>query len=157
PPASTGPVSGDSPLKVDENYSNEETIMTAEFSMKQIARITGLLYLILIPTTGVAYGISQLLMERGATGALAWIQSNPALFKLAIILGAVGYIDYLLLGLAFYKLLHPVGKLAAATMLALVAVSVPIALAAIARWLDVLSLLSAADGLGPETLRTQVL
>jgi hypothetical protein len=131
--------------------------MRAEFSKKQVARITGLLYLILFPTSGVAYGISQLLMKSGAAGALAWIQSNPTLFKVAIILGAVGYIDYLLLGLAFYKLLHPVGKVAAATMLALVAVSVPIALAAIAHWLDVLSLLSSADGLAPETLRAQVL
>jgi len=125
--------------------------------MKRFARFTGLLYLVLFPTSGIAYGISQLLMQRGAAGAFAWIQSNPTLFRLAIVLGAIGYIDYLLLGLAFYKLLRSVGKLAASTMLAFVAVSVPIALAAIARWLDVLSLLSAADGLDPETLRTQVL
>jgi hypothetical protein len=131
--------------------------MRTEFSLKRFARLTGLLYLILFPTSGVAYGISQLLMQRGAAGAFAWIQSNPTLFRLAIVLGATGYIDYLLLGLAFYKLLHSVGKVAAATMLAFVAVSVPIALAAIARWLDVLSLLSSADGLDPQTLHTQVL
>jgi hypothetical protein len=125
--------------------------------MKRVARLTGLLYLILFPTSGVAYGISQLLMERGAAGALAWIQSNPTLFKLAIILGTVGYIDYLLLALAFHKLLHPVGKVAAQTMLAFVAISVPVSLAAIARWMDVLSLLESADSLNAETLRTQVL
>lgn len=129
----------------------------AEFSVKRVARLTGLLYLILFPTSGVAYGISQLLMQHGPAGALAWIQTNPVLFKLAIILGTFGYIDYLLLALAFYKLLHPVGKTAAATMLAFVAVSVPVSLAAIARWVDVLSLLENADSLNPETLRTQVL
>jgi hypothetical protein len=79
------------------------------------------------------------------------------LFKLAIILGAAGYIDYLLLALAFYRLLHSVGKVAAGIMLALVAVSVPVALAAIARWLDVLSLLESTGSLDGETLRTQVL
>jgi uncharacterized protein DUF4386 len=133
------------------------TATMSEFSMKRLARLTGLLYLILFPTSGVAFGISQLLMERGAAGAFAWIQTNPALFKLAIVLGAVGYIDYLLLALAFYKLLHSVGKVAAATMLAFVAVSVPVSLAAIAHWLDVLSLLESADSLNAETLRTQVL
>jgi hypothetical protein len=96
-------------------------------------------------------------MERGVAGAFAWIQTNPTLFKLAIILGAVGYIDYLLLALAFYKLLHPFGKTAAARMRAFVAVSVPVSLAAIARWLDVLSLLESATSLNAETLRTQVM
>ena len=137
--------------------SNIATAARQEFPRKRVARLTGLLYLILFPTSGVAYGISQLLMERGAAGAFAWIQMNPTLFKLAIILGAVGYIDYLLLALAFYKLLHPVGKMAAATMLAFVAVSVPVSLAAVARWLDVLSLLESASSLNAETLRTQVM
>jgi hypothetical protein len=155
-------------IKVDETYSkagrivmtksNIATATSADFSTKRVARLTGLLYLILFPTSGVAYGISQLLMEqRGASGAFAWIQMNLALFKLAIILGVVGYIDYLLLALAFYKLLHPVGKVAAATMLAFVAISVPVSLAAIARWLDVLSLLQSADSLNADTLRDQVL
>src|SRR5262249_48156052 len=129
----------------------------AEFAMKRVARLTGLLYLILFPTSGVAYGISQLLMNRGAAGAFSWIHTNPALFKVAILLAAVGYIDYLLLALAFYKLLHLVGKVAAATMLAFVAVSVPVSLAAIGRWLDVLSLLESAESLNADTLRTQVL
>src|SRR5215831_5823086 len=136
--------------------SNIATATRQESPRKRVARLTGLLYLILFPTSGVAYGISQLLMERGAAGAFAWIQMNPTLFKLAIILGTAGYIDFLLLALAFYKLLHPVGKTAAATMLGFVAVSVPVSLAAIARWLDVLSLLENADNLNPETLRTQV-
>ena len=101
--------------------SNIATAARQESPRKRVARLTGLLYLILFPTSGVAYGISQLLMERGAAGAFAWIQMNPTLFKLAIILGAISYIDYLLLALAFYKLLHPVGKMAAETMLAFVA------------------------------------
>lgn len=137
--------------------SNIATATRQEPPRKRVARLTGLLYLILFPTSGVAYGISQLLMGRGAAGAFAWIQMNPTLFKLAIILGAVGYIDYLLLALAFYKLLHPVGKMASATMLAFVAVSVPVSLAAVARWLDVLSLLESASSLNAETLRTQVM
>lgn len=116
-----------------------------------------MLYLILIPTSGVAYGVGKLLMAGDAAAAFARIQASLTLFRLAILLGAVGYINYLLLALVLYKLLHAVGKAAATTMVALVAVSVPVSLAAVARWVDVLSLLQSADSLSADTLHTQVM
>jgi hypothetical protein len=126
-------------------------------AVNRLARLAGLLYLILIPTSGVAFGLGQFLMAGNSAAAFARIQASHTLFRLAIVIGAVGFIDYLLLGLVLYKLLHPVGKAAAATMLAFVAVSVPVSLAAIARWVDVLSLLQSADSFSADTLHTQVM
>jgi hypothetical protein len=50
-------------------------------------------------------------------------------------------------GFVLYKLFSPAGKGAASLMLIFVAASVPLSLAAIARRIDVLSLLDAARGL----------
>lgn len=131
-----------------------------QLSHDKLARLTGLLYLILLPTVGVAYGSVLLIMEGDLSSAFYNLQENRSFFQVAIVLGAIGFVDFLLLGLAAHKLFNDVSTDAANLMLGLVAVSVPISLAAIAQRMDVLSLLDGAEGLpaaGSEQLQTQVM
>jgi uncharacterized protein DUF4386 len=71
----------------------------------------------------------------------------------------MGFVDFLLLGVVFYWLFSPTGKLAASLMLAFIAASVPIYGVAVARQMDVLSLLDQAQvvGLGHEQLQVHLL
>lgn len=82
-----------------------------------------------------------------ASTTLANIQTSRTLFELAIVVGAVGAVEHILLGLILYRLFSPVGKGAASLTLAFVIAPVPFLLAAMARQIDVLSLLDGALGL----------
>lgn len=129
-------------------------------SNDKLARFAGLLYLILLPTTGLWYGTGRSLMAADAAAMLAKVQASRSFFELAIVVGAAGYIDYLILGLAFYQLFSPVSKRAASLLLGFVAASVPLALSAVARQIDVLSVLDGAKGLPAlpgEQLQIQVM
>lgn len=114
-------------------------------STDKLARLTGLLYLILLPTAGVGFGVGQLVMGTDAAATLANIEANRGFFELAIVLGAVGFVDFLLVALAFHRLLAPTGRAAANLLLALVIVSVPLSLAAMAARMDILLLLDGAS------------
>jgi Domain of unknown function (DUF4386) len=129
-------------------------------SSDKLARFAGLFYLILLPTTGLWYGAWRFTMAADAASTLAKIQTSRTLLELAIIAGGVGFVDFLIVGLVFYRLFTPVGRDAATLMLAFVATSVPLSLAAVARHIDVLSLLDAAKGLPAltgEPLQVQVM
>jgi hypothetical protein len=130
-------------------------------SNDKLARLGGLVYLILLPTCGFGmFGAARLVVAGNPAATLANIQASRTLFELAILLGAVGFIDFLVVGLVLYKLFSPVGKGAASLMLIFVAASVPLSLAAIARRIDVLSLLDAArdvSALGGDQLQVQVM
>ncbi len=126
----------------------------------KLARFAGLFYLILLPTTGLWYGGWRSMMGADAASTLANIQTSRTFLELAIIAGGVGFVDFLIVGVVFYRLFTPVGKDAAALLLAFVASSVPLSLAAVARHLDVLSLLDAANrlpALTGEPLQVQVM
>jgi hypothetical protein len=130
-------------------------------SDNRLARFAGLLYLILLPTCGFGmFGAGRLVVAGNPSATFANIQTSRTLFELAILSGAVGFIDFLIVGLVFHRLFGPVSKSAANLMLAFVAVSVPLSLAALARRLDVLPLLDAARGLfviGGDQLPAQVM
>ena len=116
-------------------------------SNHKLARFAGLLYLLLLPTVGLWYGTGRSLMAADAAATLANIQASRTLFEVAIVVGAAGFVTYLILGLVFYRLFSPVSNVAASLLLAFVAASVPISLAAVARQIDVLSLLDGGKGL----------
>jgi Domain of unknown function (DUF4386) len=129
-------------------------------SNDKLARLAGLLYVILLPTTGPAYYSGQLAVAGDAAATLAYLEANRTLFELAIFVGAIGFIDFLLLGLVLHRLFSPVSKAAASLMLAFIATSVPLSLAAMARRIDVLSLLDGAErghALGGDQLQVQVM
>jgi hypothetical protein len=129
------------------------------WSTNRLARAAGVVYLIMIVTTGFWYGTSRVLMQGDATATLARLQASRTLFEVAIVSGALGFVDFLLLGLMLSQLFRPIGQQAASVMLALVAVSVPMSLAAVARQMDALSLLDATRQLPTfdvDQLRVQV-
>jgi hypothetical protein len=102
-------------------------------SNNRLARLAGLLYLILLPTSGLWYGSGRSLMAGGAAAALAQIQASRTLFEITIVVGAIGFVDFLVLGLVLYRLFSPVSHSAASLMLGFIAASVPLSLAAVAR------------------------
>lgn len=129
-------------------------------SNDRLARLAGLIYLISLPTTGVWYGVGRSLVAGDAATTLANIQASRALFELVIVAGAAGAVEHLLLGLILYRLFGQVAKGAAGVTLAFLAAPVPLLLAAVARQLDVVSLLDGAQGLsalGSEQLQLQVM
>jgi len=117
-------------------------------TLSKRARLAGLLYFLLLPTTGFWYATGQALMSGNAATTLANAVVGRARFEFAIAAGAIGAIDFLLLGVVFYWLFSPSGKVASGVLLAFVAASVPIFLVAVARQMDVLSLLDQAHIVG---------
>jgi len=127
-------------------------------SNARLPRLAGLLYLLMMPTTGFAYGFGLLMMKGDAAATLAGIQANRSLLQWSILAGAVGFVDFLMLGVALYWLFGPVNRRAASLMLAFIAVSVPPALAALAQRMDVLSMLDGAREMGiGDQLQPQVM
>ncbi|GLQ48462.1 hypothetical protein GCM10007862_35130 [Dyella lipolytica] len=110
---------------------------------KKTARLAGLLYLVTVITGifSLIYVPSRISAHGDATLVVANIVTLEPLFRLGIAAGALGYVAFLILPLALYKLLSPVDKNAAVLMVALAVACVPIYFVAIANQLDVLSLI----------------
>lgn len=117
-------------------------------SSDRLARLAGLLYLFLLPTTGPAYFYGQLAVVGDPATVLAKIQANQTLFELVIVVGAAGFVDWLVMGVVFHRLFSPISKVAASLLLVFVAASGMIALAALARRMDVLSMIHASGVIG---------
>jgi hypothetical protein len=125
---------------------------------RAFGRLTGLLYLVAIAGIGAVSGYSQMMPGPGA--AILGIRLGRSLFDLSIAVGAVGLVAHLLTALAFYRMFQNVSRTAAALLFVFVAASIPLSLAALARMMDIASLLDAAASLTPpldfEGLRTPV-
>jgi hypothetical protein len=110
----------------------------------KLARIAGLLYLLSLPTTGFWYGVGNSLELGNAAALLANVQTHRHTFEIALIAGAIGAVDHLVLAVLLCRLFSPVGRTASALLVAFTAVSVTLCLAALARQMDVLALLDTA-------------
>lgn len=128
-------------------------------SPRTIARVAGLLYLIVVlfGIFSIAYVPSQTQVAGDAAATVTKIASHEGLFRLGIAAGLVCYTAFLLLPLALHRLLSPHGRTAAALMVALAVVSVPLAFVNLQHKLDVLTLLGNAPHLAPEDLNAQVM
>lgn len=130
-------------------------------SNDKLARLAGLLYLLLLPLAGFGFfGAARLVVAGDPAATLANIQASRTLFEFTIVVGAAGFVGYLVVALMLYTLFSDVSKGAAALMLAFAAVSVPISLAALSRRGDVLSLLDmgrALSAAGGDALQVQVM
>jgi len=107
------------------------------------ARIAGLLYLITVVTGlfSLVYVPSQINAHSDAAATVNNIIASESLFRAGIAVGSIGYVAFLLLPLALYKLLSPVNRDAAVVMVALAVACIPIDFVAIADQLDILALL----------------
>ena len=125
------------------------------------ARLAGLLYLLLLPTTGTAFATGRSVLGADAAATIVGLEASRTAFAAGTLVGAIGFVDYLLLALLLYRLFSPIGRDAAAVLLGLVGVSVPISLAAMSQRIDALALLdggmgaqAAAAALGADHLLT---
>jgi hypothetical protein len=109
------------------------------------ARLGGLLYLATLPTAGFAYGYVAFMPKGDPAVLVAALESGRAVLNWTIVLGAAGFIDYLVMAALFHRLLAPAGKVAADLMVLFVAASVPLALMALAQRMDLMALLDAGS------------
>jgi hypothetical protein len=124
----------------------------------RLARLAGLLYFLTLPTAGPWYYMSAALLG-GDVVTLASLQAGRDTLVLAIVLGALGHLVQLASAVVLYRLLSPFGKVAASLLLVLLAVSMPLSFAAMARETDLLALVDGAGGLSAlsaEHLQVQI-
>src|SRR5688500_2047452 len=130
-------------------------------SNKQIARIAGLLYLVVILSGifSLMYVPSRLIAWDSASTTVDNIVAHETLFRAGIVSGLICYTLFLFLALALYKLLEPVNKTMAALMVILAVITVPVSFINILNKFDVLTLLSGAGYivLEAEQLKPQVM
>ena len=131
-------------------------------SPRAMARIAGLLYLIVVLAGifSIAYVPSQTQVAGDAAATVAKITAHEDLFRLGIAVGLICYVAFLLLPLALYRVLASYGRTAATLMVALAAISAPLAFVNLQHKLQVLSLLGDAAYLrafSPEALNAQVM
>jgi hypothetical protein len=107
------------------------------------ARLAGLLYLATLPTAGFAYGYVAFMPKDDPAALLAALEVGRQALGWTVVLGATGFINYLVIAVLFHRLLAPAGKAAADLLVLLVAASVPLALAALANRLELMAVLDA--------------
>lgn len=131
-------------------------------SNKKTSRVAGAFYLVLVLTGifSLLYVPSKLIVWSDSTATFNNIVAHETLFRFGIVAGVVAYISFLFLPLVLYKLLSPVNKEVAISMVALAVVSVPISLININHKIEVLTFIGKANYLNvfqENQLRTQVM
>lgn len=133
-------------------------VTSQPISQDKLARLTGLLYLSLLPTAGFGIMSAQSLLENGGSAAAAQIAASRALLELGVLAGAVCAITWLVLGVLFYALFRSVSERACQLMLVMAVASSVLILASLARRMDALSLVADSQrlALGPDQVRALV-
>lgn len=116
-------------------------------SNDRLARLAGLLYLLLLPTCGLALGGGKMMGEGGAILTPALLHASRGLLELQVVAGAIGFVIWLVLGVVFHRLFGPACRYASSILVVFVAAAVILGLAALARQMDALSLLDASQAL----------
>jgi hypothetical protein len=98
-------------------------------SPKKMARVAGLLYLllVLIAPISLMYVPGKLIVRGNATTTANNILASQSLFRVGILSGLVSAVVFIFLGFALYRLLEGVNRKHASLMLILVLCQVPIA------------------------------
>jgi hypothetical protein len=127
----------------------------------RIGRLAGALYLVVVVTGlfSLMYVPSRLAVAGDAHATIDNIVAHGRLFRAGIAAFLVEQVAFLVLPLVLYRLLSPVHRGAAALMVALAVVSVPIALVSVTNRLDLLDLLGGSHGqeFAPGPLRSQAM
>lgn len=97
-----------------------------------VGRLAGVTYLCVVITglVTLAYGPSRLIVDGDAAATLGLLVAHETFFRMTIAAGVGMSLFYLLLAVVLFRLLASHGRVAAATMVLLVVVSVPLSLAA---------------------------
>jgi hypothetical protein len=116
-------------------------------SIQKTARITGLLYLLLIPPSifSIIYVPSVLIVPGNVSATVSNITAHEMLFRLSIVSALVVQLVNIFVVLLLFKLLKPVNKIHAMFMVIFLLLGVPIALINELNQFAVLLLLNGAD------------
>ena len=107
------------------------------------ARLAGLLYFATLPTAGFAYGYVAFMPKSDPAALVVSLDAGRQALNWTVLLGAAGFIDYLLMAALCHRLLAPAGRVAADLLVLFVTASVPLALAALAQRMELMALLDA--------------
>ncbi|GEM_PF-1959474 len=113
----------------------------------KLARVAGVTYLLMLPTAAPAIMGGLLAVQPEPAETLAYLSDNLLSFQVMTLLGVVGFIVFLVLAMLLHRLLRANCPPAADIMLAFVAVSVPVSLAAMAIRLDIAQMVTGHPGL----------
>ena len=112
--------------------------------MRRDALLAGGMYLGMIVSTSVWFAIAQGFMDgRDAAGMVAAMQAAPGRFEWSILIGAAGFVFWVLLALALVRLMSHVSQRAVAALVTFVGLGAVMGLVAIAHEVDALALLRA--------------
>ena len=116
-------------------------------SIQPIARLAGILYLLLIPLgiLGIIYVPSTILVPGDIATTVSNIVANEALFRLSIVSALLVQVVNIFVVLFLYKLLKPVSKVWGIFMVVFILVAVPIAMVNELNHVAVLALVTAAE------------
>src|SRR6478609_9429934 len=98
-----------------------------------MARLGGLLYLATLPTAGFAYGYLAFMPKDDPATLVAALAAARGMLGWTVLLGAIGFVNYLVMAALFHRLLAHAGKVLADLLVLFVTASVPLALAALAQ------------------------
>ena len=114
---------------------------------KKQARVAGILYLSasLIGALGLIYVPSTLIVSGDATATASHIRASETLFRLGIASELIGFIIFIFVVLALYRLFKAVNEKHALAMAILLLISIPISLLNVLNDIAALILLSGAD------------
>jgi len=116
-------------------------------SIKKQARFAGLLYLSasIIGCVGLIYVPAKLIVRNDATATATNIRASETLFRLGIASELIGFIIFIFVVLALYRLFKGVNEKHALAMAILLLVSIPISLLNVLNDIAALILVSGAD------------
>jgi len=131
-------------------------------TMKNKGRLAGFIYFLLVITGifNLMYVPSQLIVMSDPAQTVSNIMANPLLLRAGMVTGILSYICYLLLPFVLFDLFKDVNRNCALLMVILSVISVPISIANMVNFADILTLLSGADYLSvfnEQQIQTQVM
>jgi hypothetical protein len=108
----------------------------------RLARLAGLLYLLLLPTAGSGFLVGGLIVDGDAAATFARVQAERGGLQLGIILGVVGFVFWLVIAQLLRRLFSVVSRDVGSLMVMFVVAGVCLFLAGSARHMDVLWMLN---------------
>ena len=115
--------------------------------IKKQAKVAGLLYLLAsIPAPfGLIYVPGKLIVLNNATATADRIRASESLLRLGIASELLGFVMFILVVLALYRLFKPVNETYALAMMILILVSIPVSLLSVANEIAALIVVSGVD------------
>ncbi len=124
---------------------------------RQTRQAHGLLYFSCLPTVGFGVFSAQSLLENGASSAAAQVAASRSFLEFGVLAGALGAVTWLVLAVLFYGLFRSVSDRACKLLVVFMVACALLMLAALARRMDAISLVTQSQALGIDGDQLRVL